>query len=182
MSFSFEYDRYDNETINVTPATKTRKEDKFVIYQMTDEQIKMFSSSLAVNVSKGEPGYSELGKLVIAGQKTEVLAERIASDFRKRLFAPYLDVLKLAGFTPNKFNKTPIGSSTSENTPTDSGVESNENEETKQNPFKLPDSLYAKYVAKGGKLTKDQILEVAMAENVKPVKVMLDNGINVMAA
>lgn len=181
MSFSFEYDRYDNETINVTPATKTRKEDKFVVYQMTDEQIKMFSSSLAVNASKGEPGYSELGKLVIAGQKTEVLAERIAGDFRKRLFAPYLDVLKLAGFTPNKFNKTPVVGSTGENTPTDSGVESNESEETTQKPFKLPDSLYAKYVAKGGKLTRDQILEVAMAENVKPVRVMLDNGINVLA-
>ena len=71
--------------------------------------------------------------------------------------------------------------STGENTPTDSGVESNESEEAKQKPFKLPDSLYAKYVAKGGKLTRDQILEVAMAENVKPVRVMLDNGINVLA-
>jgi plasmid replication initiation protein len=188
VSFRFEYKEYDNKTINVTPLIKKKPKqseealsDGFVIHQMTDDQIKMFSSSLAVNASKGEPGYSELGKLVIAGQKTEVLAERIAGDFRKRLFAPYLDVLKLAGFTPNKFNKTPVVGSTGENTPTDSGVESNESEETTQKPFKLPDSLYAKYVAKGGKLTRDQILEVAMAENVKPVRVMLDNGINVLA-
>lgn len=189
VSFRFEYKEYDNKTINVTPLIKKKPKqseealsDGFVIHQMTDDQIKMFSTSLAVSASKGEPGYSELGKLVIAGQKTEVLAERIASDFRKRLFAPYLDVLKILGFKPTKFNKTPPVSSTSENKAIPEANLEDSSKESVNNPFELSDAHYEMYVKKGGKLSKDQILEAAMADNVSPVKIMIADGINIKAA
>lgn len=189
VAFSFHYTKYDNQLIKnskkqviESSIDPDKKPDEYVIYRMTDEQITAFAPAIAAKASAGEAGFSVIGAMADTGMKAEGLAKLIEGGFRKGVFAPYLDVLKILGFKPTKFNKTPPVSSTSENTPTDSGIESSEGEGTKQNPFKLPDSLYAKYVAKGGKLTRDQILEVAMAENVKPVKVMLDNGINVMAA
>lgn len=182
ISFSFEYERYDNETINVTPATKAIKNEKFVIYQMKEEQIKMFSSILAVSAGKNEPGFSELSTLVDAGQKTEVLIDRIASDFRKGLFTPYLNVLQLAGFKPSKFNKTQPERNTDANKAISSDTHSVNAHENKENPFHLSDKHYDIYVKKGGKLSKDKILEVAMSEDISPINIMMRQGINIFAA
>lgn len=186
--FSFHYTSYSNKLIKNArkqvidgDSAPGQNGDDYVIYQMTIDQIETFSKTLALKASKSEPGYSELGSLVDAGQDWSVLAKRISEDFRKCVFEPYLEYLKLAGFKPTKLNKTPLPGQTEGNTAIDSGNEGEEPEKPKDNPFKLPDSLYARYVSKGGKMTKDQILEIAMAEDVKPVKVMLNDGINVLA-
>lgn len=185
--FSFHYTKYQNDIIKKTAKqilednSDAKKDDEYVIYRMTDDQIKAFSSAIAIKVSKGEAGYSEIGSLVGAGKQTDELIKRLDDDFRKGLFEPYFNVLKLAGFKPNKFNKTPPVGSTGENKPTEEDNPSNLADSELKNPFELSDKQYAIYVKKGGKLSRDQILEAAMAENMEPVRIMLKNGVNIFA-
>lgn len=187
-AFSFHYTGYDNQLIknhkkqvieSSTDPDKTT--DEYVIYRMTEEQINTFSKSIALK-TKDDSRFFSLGALVDEGQDWSSLAERIASDFRKGVFTPYLEFLKLVGFKPNKFNKTPPVGKTSENTAIPEANHEDSSKESVNNPFELSDAHYELYVKKGGKLSKDQILEAAMADNMPPIRVMLANGINILAA
>lgn len=185
--FSFHYTKYQNDIIKKTAKqilednSGIKQDDEYVIYRMTDEQINTFSKSIALK-TKDDAKFFSLGSLVDEGQDWSALAQRLAGDFKRGVFAPYLDYLQLVGFKPNKFNKTPPVSSTSENKAIS---EDNQEEDSKpgtRNPFELSDAHYELYVKKGGKLSKDQILEAAMAESVSPVKIMIADGINIKAA
>ena len=182
ISFSFEYDRYDNETINVTPAAKNQKDGKFIVLQMTEDQIKAFASKIVSKTLDNEAGFSTIAAMATAGKSKDDLIQLIEGDLRKRHFAPYISVLELSGFKPNKFNKTPPVSSTRENTAIPEANHEDSSKESTNNPFELSDAHYEMYVKKGGKLSKDQILEAAMADNVSPVKIMIADGINIKAA
>lgn len=194
-AFSFHYTKYENELIKnsrkqvIEAADDPGQKDEYVIYRMTPEQINAFSKSLAMK-TKDNPSFAGLGQLVEPGQDWSVLADRIADDFNNGVFAPYLEYLKLLGFKPTVFNKTPFNGQSGENTPPDEGNPDQESEKPAENPgeepknpenapFQLPDNVFNKYKAKGGKLTKDQILEAAMAENVQPFKIMLNEGIRI---
>lgn len=187
-AFSFHYTSYSNELFKKSKKQvieadidPDKKLDEYVVHQMTDEQITAFSSALAVKASKGEYGYTHLGSLVGAGDGTSVLIDHIADDFKKGLFAPYLSALKLSGFKPKKINKTPLVRSTSENKASEEDTQPISTGKGQNNPFDLPDNHYALYVKKGGQLSKDQILEIAMAENTEPMRIMLADGINIRA-
>lgn len=194
-SFSFHYTSYSNDLIKnsrkqvIEAANDPGQKDEYVIYRMTPEQINAFSKSLAMK-TKDNTSFAGLGQLVEPGQDWSVLADRIADDFNNGVFAPYLEYLKLLGFKPNAFNKTPPIGQSGENTPSDEGNPDQEQESLVEShgeepknpenaPFQLPDNVFNKYKAKGGKLTKDQILEAAMAENVQPFKIMLSEGIRI---
>lgn len=188
VAFSFHYTKYDNQLIKnskkqviESSIDPDKKPDEYVIYRMTDEQISTFSKSIALK-TKDDSRFFSLGSLVDEGQDWSSLAERIASDFRKGVFTPYLEFLKLVGFKPNKFNKTPTVSSTNENTAIPEANHEDSSKESVNNPFELSDAHYEMYVKKGGKLSKDQILEAAMADNVSPVKIMIADGVNIKAA
>lgn len=186
-AFSFHYTAYTNEMIKnsrkqIIENEKTREKDPgYVIYQMSQEQIESFSKAMAVK-TKDNPAFAALGQLVDAGQDWTVLAKYIASDFKNGIFAPYLEYLKLLGFKPTKLNKTPLTGQSGENTGDSGDNPGDSGEDDKKNPFKLPESMYEKYLTKGGTLTRDQILEAAMAENMPPAKIMLAQGINIFAS
>lgn len=193
VSFRFEYKEYDNKTINVTPLIKKKPKqseealsDGFVIHQMSFPQIDTFAGKIRVATEKGMPGFESFGELVGQGKSWDDFEEKIKQDFRNRVFRPYMDVLRLLDFTPTKLNKTPFPGESGENTPSSEDNpgkdKPDEGKKGGKNPFELSDPLYAKYVSKGGKLTKDQIIEAAMAENKPVMKIMLDQGINVLAA
>lgn len=188
-AFSFHYTNYANEVIKGARkqviegnAAQAGEGEDYVIHQMTIEQIDTFSKSLALK-TRDNPAFAGLGALVEPGQDWSVLASRIAKDFKKGVFAPYLEYLKLLGFKPTKLNKTPLTGQPDENT----AISKPDPEQNKQEPkksenpklFDLPDNVYQKYVAKGGQLTKDQIIEVAMAENLMPFQVIMREGISI---
>lgn len=187
--FSFHYTKYDNNLIkgpkrvveSIDPTVSDTSSDYFV-YRMTDEQIKAFAPKIALKASTGETGFSSIGAMVGPGKNKDDLAKLIEADFMSGSFEPYYASLKLLGFKPNKFNKTPVASSTSENKAIVMGSHGHDIDTGLESTFKLPDSHYEIYVKKGGKLSKDQILEAAMAENRPPIKIMLDNGINILAS
>jgi plasmid replication initiation protein len=189
VAFSFHYTKYDNQLIKnskkqviESSIDPDKKPDEYVIYRMTDEQITAFAPAIAAKASAGEAGFSVIGAMASTGMKAEGLAKLIESDFRKGVFTPYLGVLKILGFKPTKFNKTPPVSSTSENTAIPEANHEDSSKKSVNNPFELSDAHYELYVKKGGKLSKDQILEAAMADNVSPVKIMIADGINIKAA
>lgn len=189
VAFSFHYTKYDNQLIKnskkqviESSIDPDKKPDEYVIYRMTDEQITAFAPAIAAKASAGEAGFSVIGAMAGTGMKAEGLAKLIEGDFRKGVFTPYLGVLKILGFKPTKFNKTPPVSSTSENTAIPEANHKDSSKESVNNPFELSEAHYELYVKKGGKLSKDQILEAAMADNVSPVKIMIADGINIKAA
>lgn len=189
VAFSFHYTKYDNQLIKnskkqviESSIDPDKKPDEYVIYRMTDEQITAFAPAIAAKASAGEAGFSVIGAMAGTGMKAEGLAKLIEGDFRKGVFTPYLGVLKILGFKPTKFNKTPPVSSTSENKAIPEANLEDSSKESVNNPFELSDAHYEMYVKKGGKLSKDQILEAAMADNVSPVKIMIADGVNIKAA
>jgi len=195
-AFSFHYTSYENELIKNTRKqiieNEAGQKAEYVIYRMTDDQIRKFSKALATKATniKDNPALAGLGDLIGPGQGWEALADKIAIDWGNRVFEPYLGYLEAIGFKPTVFNKTPFNGQSGENTPPDEGNPDQESEKPAENPgeepknpenapFQLPDNVFNKYKAKGGKLTKDQILEAAMAENVQPFKIMLNEGIRI---
>lgn len=188
-AFSFHYTNYTNNVIkgprkSVIDGDAGKGSDKlddYVIHQMTIEQIDTFSKSLALK-SRDNPDFAGLGELIEPGQDWSFLAGRIAKDFKSGIFAPYLEYLKLLGFKPTKLNKTPLsGQSGEDNANNEQGPKPDSKKQSKSEnpkPFDLPDNVYQKYQAKGGKLTKDQIVEIAMAENLMPFQVIMREGIS----
>lgn len=183
--FSFHYTKYDNSFIRNSKKViesdegKNKAPAEYTVTYMSEKQIAAFSNSIAMKVGNDEyPQFADLSALSAPGQGWEVLAARIAGDFKKGNFAPYLKYLQLLGF---KQKNKPVPASVDENMAPDQPAPDEGQQINKKNPFFLPEPMYQMYLTKGGKLTRDQLLEVAMAENIPPEKVMLNQGINIRA-
>lgn len=180
VAYRFEFDSYDNKTINITPLSKNGAErqprennGEFVLHQMTVEQIKTFSSQIANKVVDGETGFSHLSTKVAAGSSSKELAAAIAKDLQNANFDEYLEPLKILGFKPTKVNKTPLGAKQGEN----KGGSTNDTPPDKKSPFNLNEKHYQMYLKKGGTKSRDDIVRIAMDEDTTTLHVMNSNGV-----
>lgn len=180
VAYRFDFDSYDNQTINVTPLAKSgtgrkpsENNGEFVLHQMTVEQIKTFSNQIANKVVEGEHGFSHLSTKVAAGSSGKELAAAIAKDLQNANFDEYLEPLKILGFKPTKVNKTPLSAKQSEN---NKGFGDNPAPDSKQ-PFKLNEKHYELYLKKGGTKSRDDIVRIAMDEDTTTLHVMNSDGV-----
>ena len=176
-SVSFHYTEYSNNLIKkaktniIDAGTDAGAEEDYKITYMTAQQIKTFSNSIAKKIAESETGFGIYSHLAVAGQPTSVLAKKIAKDFETFNFDPWIDALKLIGFKPTKINKTlAVGEPKAD----DEG-------DGDDAPFKLKKKHFELYKAKGGKMTHEKIIEIAMAEDITPLQV-INREVNIFAA
>lgn len=111
----FHYSGYTNKNIKNQKAViegeaNAKKEKEFVIYQMTDSQIKTFAKTISQKATNSEtnkaPEFHNIGQMVEPGQGSDVLEGKIIDDFVDGNFEPYYEALQALNFKPTVFNRT----------------------------------------------------------------------------
>lgn len=201
---SFHYTKYSNKNIKNTAKVlegEAKPAQDYVIYQMTDSQIKTFATTIAKKASKLETGFYDISQMVEPGQSDNALYEKIVDDFVNGNFEPYYSVLQLLDFKPNLFNRTPYkavnqaidnsgsdGAENKEKAPQSAGelqIDGDNNEDceggeiiegeskTVYTEFSENDiSSYQVYAKRKNALSLDQILELSNEKQIPPGQVI----------
>ncbi|WP_111860954.1 RepB family plasmid replication initiator protein [Acinetobacter sp. CFCC 10889] len=105
--FQFNYDKYDDKTLNVTPIKETKNKPlkKPSIKTLSESQIYLFSKTIAKNVNDCIDGFGYLSTMVSPNQDEKSLAKKIENDLKNGIIEPYEKALILAGFVDHSAKK-----------------------------------------------------------------------------